>query len=268
MALRPFRPQDLRARVEGKLAVVTGASRGIGREVARRIAVSGATVVGLARDGAALDAVRAAAARAGGTIHPLLADLRATEAAIEAAKAMLAEWGVPDLVVSNAGHSIHRPVSQSWDRLHDFERLIRLHYLGPLALLAPLAARMRAGQIVSVTSAAIDWPVPNWSAYTASKAAFEAWLASAGPELGAQGVTVTSVHLPRVATSMSAPTAGRYLVPELTVSQAATVVCQVIAHPRRTASPWWARLGAGLNGAWPELGHQLWLRLLRSGLEP
>lgn len=91
-----------------------------------------------------------------------------------------------------------------------------------------------------MSSTNVDVPLPGWSVYTATKAGFDSWLAGVAPELRRHGVRVTSIHLPRVRTAMSAPTAGRYPVPELSTDQAADIICRAIVRRPRLVTPWWA----------------------------
>lgn len=230
-------PERVRPLVVGRLVVVTGASRGIGRCVAERLAGVGARVVAVARDEAALRTLPP------GTT-PLVLDLRDTAAASAAGERLVTEFGTPGLVISNAGHSIHRHLADYTDRFHDVARLSGVNLLGPIAFLLPLLREMMragSGQLLNVSTVNVDVPLPGWSVYTATKAGFDAWLAGIAPELRGAGVCATSLHLPRVRTAMSAPTAGWYPVPELAVEQAADVVCRAIVRRPRLVAPWWAR---------------------------
>ena len=264
-------PDDVRRIVGGRLAVVTGASRGIGCELTRRLTAVGAEVVGIARTADDLKRLAEQIAGRGGVFHPLAGDLRDTEWATSAARSILHEFGTPDLLVSNAGHSIHRSLAEYTGRFHDIARTTGVNYLGAVALALPLLEQMMAqgrGHLVSVSTTSVDLPMPNWSAYTASKGAFEMWLNTVGPELRVAGVAVTSVHMPRVATAMSAPTAGRYRVPELSVGQAADLLCRAIVTRERLISPWWARLGAVASASLPGTLQRLWQVAWRVGLKP
>ena len=262
------RPDELRRVMGGRLAVVTGASRGIGCELTRRLTAVGAEVVGIARSA---DDLERLAGQIGGHFHPLAGDLRDTEWAESAARSILHDFGTPDLLVSNAGHSIHRSLAEYTGRFHDIARTAGVNYLGAVAVALPLLEQMMAqgsGHLVSVSTTSVDVPMPNWSAYTASKGAFEMWLNTVGPELRAAGVAVTSVHMPRVATAMSAPTKGRYRVPELTVGQAADLLCRAIVTREPLISPWWARVGAVASAGLPGTLQRLWQVAWRAGLRP
>lgn len=257
-------PERVRPLVVGRTVVVTGASRGIGRCLAERLTRVGARVVAVARDGQALHSLPAGA-------EPCVLDLRDTAAATATAERLIADGGPPGLVVSNAGHSIHRYLADYTDRFHDVARLDGVNFAGPVAFLLPLLhAMMQAGsgQLINVSSISVDVAVPGWSVYTATKTAFDAWLSGVAPELRQAGVRATSVHLPRVRTAMSAPTAGSYPVPELTVDQAADVVCRAIVRRPRLVVPWWAAAGGVVAGLAPGAVDAVFARALAAGLKP
>lgn len=257
-------PEQVRPMVVGRLAVVTGASRGIGRRVAERLLQAGARVVAVARDEAALRTLPPGA-------EPCVLDLRDTDAATATARRLVENHGSPGLVISNAGHSIHRYLADYTDRFHDVARLAGVNFLGPIAFLLPLLRSMLdvgSGHLVNVSTVDVDVPLPGWSAYTATKTGFDAWLASIAPELNHAGVRATSLHLPRVRTAMSAPTAGRYPVPELTVDQAADVICRAIVRRPRLVAPWWATAGGALVRLAPTVTDAALTRALAAGLRP
>jgi NAD(P)-dependent dehydrogenase (short-subunit alcohol dehydrogenase family) len=257
LGLRPAGPSRaaLAARVRGRTVVVTGSSRGIGAEAAQRLALAGARVVLLSRDQAALDGVAEHIRRRGGEAHVIAADLRDPDAAGAAAERILREVGTPDLVVSNAGHSIRRRLLDYADRPHDVARTIGVNYVGPVALLQvliPAMADAGRGHIVSIGSTSIDIPAPGWSVYGASKTAFDAWLRAVAPELAPMGIAVTSIHLPLVRTAMSAPTYGS-AAPAMRPVDAAKLIARAIVDRPRLISPWWSRLAGGVLVAFPGL---------------
>lgn len=257
LGLRPRGPsaRELAARLRGRVVVVTGASRGIGAETARRLARVGARLVLLARDAETLERVAAAIRRRGGSAQVIAVDLRDPEAAAAAAERILAEAGTPELVVSNAGHSIRRRLRDYAGRPHDVTRTIGVNYIGPVALLQVLLPAMTAagrGQVISIGSTSIDIPAPGWSVYGASKTAFDAWLRAIAPEVAADGVAITSIHLPLVRTAMSAPTYGS-AAPAMRPVDAAKLIARAIVRRPRLISPWWSRLAGGVLVAFPGL---------------
>lgn len=257
-------PELVRPMVVGRLVVVTGASRGIGRCVAERLAQVGARVVAVARDEAALRTLPAG-------VEPRVLDLRDTDAATVAAGRLVEEQGAPSLVISNAGHSIHRYLTDYSDRFHDVSRLAGVNLLGPIAFLLPLLRAMTdagSGHVINVSTVNVDLPLPGWSVYAATKAGFDSWLAGIAPELRQAGVRATSVHLPRVRTAMSAPTDGAYPAPELTIEQAGDVICRAIVRRPRLVAPWWATAGGALIRLAPGAVDAVAARALAAGLRP
>ena len=195
----------------------------------------------------------------GGWALVVPADLRDPDAAGAAAERILAEAGTPEIVVSNAGHSIRRRLVDYADRPHDVTRTIGVNYVGPVALLQVLVPAMIAagrGQIVSIGSTSIDVPAPGWSVYGASKTAFDAWLRAVAPELTPHGIAVTSIHLPLVRTQMSAPTYGNAPVAMRPVDASKLIARAIVDRPR-LISPWWSRLAGALLVAFPALGDRM-----------
>ncbi|GID91333.1 hypothetical protein Adi01nite_07450 [Amorphoplanes digitatis] len=233
--------------------LVTGASEGIGAATARRLGAAGATVLLVARTVERLERVREEIVAAGGRafVHP--ADLSSPDAAAALAADLVARYRRIDVVVSNAGRSIRRSVADTADRFHDIQRTMSVNYAGPVQLLLALLPAMRAaggGHVVNVSTAGLSMRTPNWSAYLASKAAFDAWLRCAAVELRRGRVTVSTVYLNLVRTRMSAPTPHYRRVPAMSAAEAAEIVCRSVAH-RRSWWPWWARAGAVVAAALP-----------------
>ncbi len=270
IAGRGPREAVLRRAVAGRVVLVTGASEGIGAATARRLGAAGAVVLLVARTAARLEQVNDEITRAGGTafVHP--ADLSDPVAAQALAAELIRRYRRVDVVVSNAGRSIRRSVAETADRFHDVQRTADLNYLGPVALLLALLPAMRAagrGHIVNVSTAGLATPAPGWSAYLASKAAFDYWLRCAAPELRLDGVTTSTVYCGLVRTRMSAPTKAFRRVPAATPEEAAALVCRAVASRPRTIWAWWARLGEPTAAAFKgtvERGLALHLRYSRA----
>jgi short-subunit dehydrogenase len=245
--------------VSNRVVVVTGASRGIGAETARRLALVGAHVILIARDEQALDAVARSIAKRGGRASVIAADLRDPDAAGAAAERILTEAGTPEVVISNAGHSIRRRLLDYADRPHDVTRTIGVNYIGPVAMLQvliPAMVQAGRGHVISIGSTSVDIPAPGWSVYGASKTAFDAWLRAVAPELAPHGIAVTSIHLPLVRTAMSEPTYGTS-GPAMRPVDAAKLIARAIVERPRLISPWWSRLAGGMLVAFPGLADRV-----------
>ncbi|MBV9932460.1 MAG: SDR family NAD(P)-dependent oxidoreductase [Alphaproteobacteria bacterium] len=159
----------------GRIALVTGASRGIGAAVAEALAAAGAHVVLTARTAADLEAVEERIHEAGGsaTIAPL--DLTESDSIARLAAAAAERWKRLDILVLNAAMlGALTPVAQIDGK--EFNRLLTLNVLANQALIAnfdPLLRRSDAGRLIAVTSSVGRKPRAYWGAYGASKAALE-----------------------------------------------------------------------------------------------
>ena len=169
----------------GKVALVTGASRGIGAATAKAIAAAGAHVILTARKVKDLEAVEDAIHDLGGTSTIAPMDLTESDSIGRLAAAVAERWDKLDiLVLSAATLPSLTPVTQIEPK--QFNQALTLNVLATQALLAafdPLLKRSDAGRIVGLTSSVGSEPRPFWAAYGATKAAFENLLESHGKEV-------------------------------------------------------------------------------------
>lgn len=233
----------LRKAVRGKNIVVSGASYGIGEATARRLGRAGANVIILARSAERLEQVAGEIRANGGRAHAYAIDLTDGDAVDALVAAVLREHGPVDVLVNNAGKSIRRSIELSEGRFSDFERTMRINYLAPVKLTLALLPSMRArgvGHVVNVATWAVRFPPsPRWSAYHASKGAFDYWMRGAGQELRSAGIATTSVYMGLVRTRMSAPTYGNLGLPSLRPSDAADMICDGIVYRHsKVEAPW------------------------------
>jgi len=175
-------------RLTGTVSVVTGASKGIGLETARRLAAEGARVLLVGRGAEALEA---AAAEVGG--EALAADVT-RPADAERIVARAEELGGIGVLVNNAGTSYARALDELTDE--DWRAQYELHVLGPMRLMraaAPLMAARGGGRIVNVTSSAGKRPSLTNAAYSVTKAAQLSLSRTFADAWAAQGVLVNAV---------------------------------------------------------------------------
>ena len=232
---------SLDAAVRGRVVLVTGASSGIGRSAAIKIAAAGGIVLLVSRTRETLEDVQAEIADAGGEAHVHPCDLSDTDDIDRMADEVLAEHGRVDILVNNAGKSIRRSLALSYDRIHDYERTMQLNYFGPVKLILKLVPGMRErkhGHIVNISSIGVQTNTPRFSAYVASKAALDAFSRAVASEMVDDGVTITTIHMPLVRTPMIAPTKMYDRFPTITPDDAADMIGEAIVHkPKRIATP-------------------------------
>jgi short-subunit dehydrogenase len=223
-------PKQARS-VDGLVIVITGASSGIGEEAARQLAREGAIVCLVARREEELNRVKRDIAKAKGKAFIYPADL-SSNASIEACcDAILARHKKVDVLVNNAGRSIRRPLKESLDRPHDYERTMQLNYFAAMRMslrLLPGMLERRSGQIVNVSSVAALMSTPRFSAYIASKAALDAFSRSLRMELSGDGIDVTLINYPLVKTAMTEPTKIYKYAPQMDVAEAAGWIVEAI----------------------------------------
>ncbi|MGH2954915.1 MAG: SDR family oxidoreductase [Solirubrobacterales bacterium] len=232
---------SLKQSVRGRIVMVTGASSGIGKSAAMKIADAGGIVLLVARTPEKLETTREQIEAGGGTafVHPC--DLSDMDEIERMATEALAQHGHVDVLVNNAGRSIRRSVALSYDRPHDFERTMQLNYFGAVRLILKLLPVMRArksGQIVNVSSIGVQTNMPRFSAYVASKSALDAFSRCIASEIIDDKVHITTIHMPLVRTPMIAPTRMYDRFPTITPDEAADMICEAIIHrPKRIATP-------------------------------
>ena len=235
-----FRDRSLSSVVRDKVIVVTGASSGIGREVAKKIGEAGGTVILVARTREKLEELRDEVEEAGGTAHVHPADLSDMEDIDRVADEILDQHARVDILVNNAGRSIRRSVEASYNRFHDYERTMQLNYFGAVKLILKLLPGMRerkSGHIINVSSIGVQTNTPRFSAYVASKAALDAFSRCMAPEVVGDRVSVTTVYMPLVRTPMIAPTSIYDAFPTLSPEEAAQLVADAILDkPKRVAT--------------------------------
>lgn len=175
----------------GRVALVTGASRGIGAATARALDAAGASVALTARDRHALDSV---AAR---LTHPhlvVVADLASPEAPEALAAEVEAHFGQVDVLVNNAGAAARLPTTDTDAELID--RLYVVNVRAPLLLIKALIPGMRGhgrGSIINLSSVSGVVGTPRRAAYAATKGAIDALTRSLAVELGPDGIRVNAV---------------------------------------------------------------------------
>ena len=181
--------------LEGRIALVTGASRGIGAATAKALAAAGAHVVLTARKAKDLEAIEEAIHAAGGTATIAPMDLTESDSIARLATAVAERWDRLDVLVINAAMLPSlTPVTQIEQK--SFNQALTLNVLATQVLLAsfdPLLKRSPGGRVIGLTSSVGAQPHAYWGAYGASKAAFDNLLSSYALEV--QRISETRVAI-------------------------------------------------------------------------
>ena len=171
--------------LEGRIALVTGASRGIGSATAQALAAAGAHVVLTARNAKDLEGVEESIHAAGGTATIAPMDLTENNSIARLANAITERWDRLDVLVINAAFLPPlTPVTQIEGQ--SFNKALTLNVLATQALLMvfdPLLKRSEHGRVIGITSGVGAEPRAYWGAYGATKAAFDTLLACYGQEV-------------------------------------------------------------------------------------
>ncbi len=190
--------------LEGRVALVTGASRGIGRAIALRLAASGAVVVGGAR-GDHAEAVCQEIEQAGGTAAAVTLEVTEAASVSAAVRTTIDRFGRIDILVNNAGivrdQLLMRMKREDWDAV--VATNLTSAYACCQAVLRPMLKR-RAGRIVTIASVVGQSGNPGQANYAASKAGLIGFSKSLAQEVGSRGITVNVVAPGMIETDMTA----------------------------------------------------------------
>jgi 3-oxoacyl-[acyl-carrier protein] reductase len=191
--------------LSGRIALVTGASQGIGRACALELAKAGATVALAARNVEKLEAVAAEIAAAGGTAKAFALDVASEESIKACAKAVIAEFGTVHILVNNAGITkdglMLRMKRQDWDDV------MTTNLTGAFLLTQACASVMmkaRWGRIINITSVVGEIGQAGQANYAASKAGMIGLTKSLARELASRGITANAVAPGYIETAMTA----------------------------------------------------------------
>ncbi|MEX2467823.1 MAG: SDR family oxidoreductase [Gemmatimonadota bacterium] len=196
--------QNGNERLDGRVAVVTGASAGIGEASALALAEAGASVVLAARRKDRLEALAARIREAGGTALPHVADVASLDDVRSLADATLEAFGRIDILVNNAGLMPLSPMEEV--RIEDWARMVDVNVKGVLHCIAALLPKMieqGSGHVVNVGSLAGRRPFPGGTVYSATKFAVRSLSWGMHLELGAKhGIRVTDIQPGFVSTEL------------------------------------------------------------------
>jgi 3-oxoacyl-[acyl-carrier protein] reductase len=179
--------------IEPRVAIVTGASKGIGAAIAQRLSADGiSVVVNYANSAADADRVVAAIKQAGGNALAVKADIGSRTGMADLFDAAEAAFGKVDILVNNAGIMQLSPLVETSDE--SFENQINTNLAGVFRGMREAGRRMKdGGRIINFSSSVVGLYQPAYAVYAATKAAVEAMTHVFAKEMGARGITVNAV---------------------------------------------------------------------------
>jgi NAD(P)-dependent dehydrogenase (short-subunit alcohol dehydrogenase family) len=180
--------------LDGKVAIVTGGSRGLGLLIARRLAARGARVAICARDEAELDRAKADLEARGAEVLALVCDLAEREQIDRFVEGVRGHFGRVDVVVNNAGVIQVGPMEVM--SVEDYDHAMRVHFWAPLYLTLAVLPEMRErgeGRIVNISSIGGKLSIPHLLPYSASKFALTGLSEGLHAELAKDGILVTTI---------------------------------------------------------------------------
>ena len=201
-------------KLEGKIALITGGSRGIGAAIAKRLAADGATIaITYAKDVNAASAVVKSIEQSGGKAIAIQADAAKAEAVKAAVEKAFATFGRLDVLVNNAGTAIPKPFEEA--TLEEMDRVIDINVRGVfVATQAALKHMKNGGRIIMIGSAVGERvAAPGLVPYAGTKGAVKMFTQALAREIGGRGITVNNVQPGPIDTELN-PAAGDWAVPQ------------------------------------------------------
>jgi 3-oxoacyl-[acyl-carrier protein] reductase len=204
----------MQGKLEGKIALITGGSRGIGAAIAKRLAVDGANVAITYTKGAdAAASVVKEIERAGGKAIAIQADTADAEASQAAVEKTVATFGRLDVLVNNAGTAIPKTFEET--TLEEMDRMIDINVRGTLVATRAALKHMKSGGRIIMIGSCVGERVltPGLVAYSATKGAVKMFTQGLSREVGSRGITVNNVQPGPIDTDLN-PAAGDWAVPQ------------------------------------------------------
>ena len=180
--------------LEGRIAVITGASKGLGRQMAESLAAAGAAVALVARSEALLEDVAAGIRNQGGKAELLVADVTDETGVGEVAQHVEEKLGVCDILINNAGINNRKSIEDF--TLAEWQEILAVNLTGPFLLSRAFVPGMKSkkfGRIINMTSIMTHVSLPNRTGYSATKAGLLGFTKSLALELASFNITVNGI---------------------------------------------------------------------------
>jgi NAD(P)-dependent dehydrogenase (short-subunit alcohol dehydrogenase family) len=192
--------------LDGRTALITGASKGLGKAMALALAARGARVALISRDSELLNAVAAEISAAGGKASAFPADVTSEEQVRHVERAVVAQFGKVNILINNAGVNVRKPVTdfalEEWRRVMDTN--VTAAFLMCRSFI-PYMIGVGYGRILNMTSIMSRVSLPGRAAYSASKAALLGMTRALALELAPEGITCNGISPGPFATEMNRP---------------------------------------------------------------
>ena len=232
--------------------VITGASSGIGEALCKYYARPGVTLCLLAQNKAALDEVASICAQQGARTFVYCADVSDAAQMNEVNRNIIAETGLPDIVIANAGIRIEDPIS--YENSTAATQMVMTNYIGVINTFATFIdpmKRRKSGHLVAISSIAALRATPNSGIYSASKAAVNLWTEALRLALAPHKIYVTTACSGFVRTAMTADLPF-YMPGILSADEAARIIAKAVEKRKsRIVFPWQSRYIWGIFSAMP-----------------
>src|SRR6202047_1495049 len=202
------------SKLDNKVALVTGGSRGIGAAIAKRLAADGASVaITYSKDAGAASAVVKAIKQGGGKAVAIQADAADADAVKAAVEKAVATFGQLDILVNNAGTAIPKPFEET--TLQEMDRVIDINIRGVfIATQSALKHMKSGGRIINIGSAVGERvAAPGLVPYAGTKGAVKMFTQALAREIGSRDITVNNVQPGPIDTELN-PAAGDWAVPQ------------------------------------------------------
>ncbi len=192
--------------LDGHVAVVTGASKGLGREMAESLAKAGAKVMLVARDARLLADVVYGIREHGGSADSVVADVTDETAAMEVNQATTETFGTCDILINNAGINNRKPLEEF--SLEEWHEILEVNLTGPFSMSKAMVLGMKQkgwGRIINLTSIMSHVALPNRTGYCTTKAGLLGFTRALALELAPFNITVNGISPGPFATEMNRP---------------------------------------------------------------
>ena len=190
--------------LDGRIAVITGASKGLGREMAESLASAGAQVTLVARNEELLSEVVRGIQSRGGAADYVVADVTDETAASEVEQAVRERFGVCDILINNAGINNRKPIEEM--SLDEWHEILEVNLTGPFMMSRAIVPGMKEknwGRIINMTSIMSHVSLPNRTGYSTTKAGLLGFTRALALELASHNITVNGISPGPFATEMN-----------------------------------------------------------------